>query len=245
LASWGCLGIAEFCAILFALAGLSIAVSDPILAVVMVAPALLFPALGIWLLMRWRRESTMRAALMGEALAAEAQWYVSTAAERQYEDATAQERYEAYQEQQRARAQRQDEELQARVDALKALLNLNEDEFARAVAHIFEFLGYTDVSIMDGNDGERAIDIICRDEAGKKTAVRCRQYEPDALVEFAEVLEFVDAATQSQGVAHLVFVTTSTYTDAAVEVAEKYDVTLMQAADIVVGLQHLRASRED
>src|SRR5215472_17355708 len=85
LASWGCLGIAEFFAILFALAGLSVAVSDPILAVVMVAPALLFPALGIWLLMRWRRESASRAALMGEALEAEAQWYVSAAGERQHE----------------------------------------------------------------------------------------------------------------------------------------------------------------
>jgi restriction endonuclease Mrr len=245
LASWSCLGIAEFFAILFALAGLSVAGSDPLLGFVMVMPALLFPALGIWLLKRWRRESALRAALMGEALAAEAQWYVSTAAEREYEAAAAQERYEAFQEQQRVRAQRKEEELQARVDALKALLHLDEDEFARAVAHVFEFLGYTDVSIMDGNDGERSIDIMCRDKAGKKTAVRCRQYEPDALVEFPEVLEFVDAATQSQGVQHLVFVTTSTYTDAAVEVAETYDVTLMRAADIVVGLQHLRASRED
>jgi hypothetical protein len=240
LVSWGCLAFAEFFAILFALAGLSVAGSDPILSVVMVMPALLFPTLGIWLLVRWRRESRVRAELMGEALVVETQWYESMAAQQQYE-AAARARYEA---QERARAQREEEKLRSRVDALKALLNLNEDEFAAAVAHVFEFLGYTEVTIMNGSSDDRAIDIICRDEVGKKTAVRCRQYEPDTLVEFAEVVQFVDAAIPGEGVEHLIFVTTSTYTNAAVEVAEKFDVTLMQATDIVAGLQHLRASRE-
>ena len=243
--SWGCLAFAEFFAILFALAGLSVAGSDPILSVVMVMPALLFPALGIWLLVRWRRESTVRAELMGEALVVETQWYESMAAQQQYEAAATRARYEALQAQEKARKQKEEEKLRARVDALKALLNLDEDEFAAAVAHVFEFLGYTEVTIMNGSSEDRAIDIICRDEVGKKTAVRCRQYEPDTLVEFAELVQFVDAATQGQGVEHLIFVTTSTYTDAAVEVAEKFDVTLMQAADIVAGLQYLRASREE
>ena len=245
LVNWGCLAFAEFFAILFALAGLSVAGSDLVLAVVMVVPAFLFPALGIWLLLRWRRESAARALLMGEALAVETQWYETMAAQQQYEAAAARVRYEAYQVEQRARAEREEKELQARIDALKALLHLNADEFSEAVAHVFEFLGYTEILIMNGSNGERAIDILCRDEVGKKTAVRCRQYEPDTLVEFAEVVQFVDVATQGQGVEHLVFVTTSTYTDAAVEFAEQFDVTLMEASDIVVGLQHLRASKEE
>jgi Restriction endonuclease len=234
LASWGCLAFAELFAILFALAGISVAGADPVLAGVMVAPAFLLPALGIWLLARWRRESAARALLMGEALAVETQWYETMAAQQQHEVAAARARYKIF-----------EAEQQARIDALKALLQLNADEFASAVALVFEFLGYTDVVIVNSSSGERAIDIMCRDEVGKKTAVRCRQYEPDTRVEFAEVLQFVDAATQGLGVEGLVFVTTSSYTDAAEEVAKKCDVTLMRAADIVASLQHLRAAREE
>jgi restriction endonuclease Mrr len=169
-------------------------------------------------------------------------------AQRHYQDWVVQQlrEVEAQARAQKAQAQQEERELEEKVATLSALLNLDTQGFEEAIGHLLGFLGYTDVTIGGGSTGERTADIICRDGAGKKTAVRIRQYDPKTEVEYAEVLQFVDAATaRGQGVEHLVFVTSSFFTDAATEAAEKFDVTSMDAVELVEAMRQFRARVEE
>jgi len=197
-------------------------------------------ALSIALLVRWFRISAARADLLEESIAAQA-WHHQAWVTQEQRAA------EEYARAQEAQKQQEKKELDEKVATLSAILNLDAQDFEEAIGHLLAFLGYTDVTIQDGSTGERAVDIFCRDGAGKKTAVRIRQYDPDTEVEYAEVLQFVDAATaRGQGIEHLVFVTTSSFTDAAVEAAiEKFDVTIMDAVELVEDMQQFRAAVQE
>jgi restriction endonuclease Mrr len=130
-----------------------------------------------------------------------------------------------------------------RVAPLNALLDLDADNFEQAVGALLEFLGYTDITLMNARGEVRAIDLYCLDQAGKKTAVRCRQYDRDAPVEFTEVVQFVDA-TRAQNVEHHVFVTTSYYSDHALEFGHMLSVTMMSGSELATRMLQFRASVE-
>jgi restriction system protein len=243
----GCLAFVEFFALFLLL--VAVVFRIPYMTFLSLVAALGAGAATMWVLVHRHRIGVVRAQVQAqqqyETWLAQ-QKNAAQLAEEQHKAAVEQLQRKAYEAEQQARVQREkEEELQAQVATLEALLALDATSFEEAIGHLLEFLSCTDVLILDGQDGERNIDILCRDEAGKKTAVRCRQYGPNTEVEYAEVVQFVDAATaQGQGVERLIFLTTSTYTNAAVEAAATFDVTLMDAVGLADAMRQFRASVE-
>jgi restriction endonuclease Mrr len=243
----GCLAFVEIFALLLLL--VAVVFRIPYVTFLSLVAALGAGVATIWVLVHRRHTGVVRAQVETqqryETWLAQ-QEYAAQLAEQQHKASVEQQQRKAYEAEQQARAQREKEEvLQAQVATLEALLALDTASFEEAIGHLLEFLSCTEVLVLDGESGDRNIDILCRDEAGKRTAVRCRQYGPNTEVEYAEVVQFVDAATaQGQGVERLIFVTTSTYTNAAVEAAETYDVTLMDAVGLADAMRQFRASVE-
>ncbi len=109
-------------------------------------------------------------------------------------------------------------------------MRLSPHEFEQRIAELLARMGYSNV-VRQGGSGDRAVDITAqrKDEFGRvlRYAVQCKRYEPTSHVGSTEMQVFCSMLTRVHGSDRGVFVTTSSFTSEAAEIAQRFAVTLV------------------
>ncbi len=125
---------------------------------------------------------------------------------------------------------------------LEELLALSPAEFETAVARMLRGIGYRDVSVV-GGPGDLAADILCRDRKGRSVAVQCKRKTPGRRVGSAEMQQFIGMISVHHQADEGIYVTTSSFTRPATELAAEHGITLIEGEGLAGMLQRPAMSR--
>ena len=105
-------------------------------------------------------------------------------------------------------------------------------EFERHVVALLKSLNYRNVQHV-GGPGDRGVDIIARDNRGRTFLVQCKRFTSGAKVGSVDVQKLIGAVVH-QGADGGIFVTTSSYTPAAIALAEsgRVQIALFDGKDV-------------
>lgn len=120
--------------------------------------------------------------------------------------------------------------------SLNELRQLSPSQFELFVAQLLRDLGYQHVK-HTGGPGDLAVDILCRNGEGRLVAVQCKRYAPDHHVGSPEVQQFIGMITVHHHADRGIYVTTSSFTQPAVNLAKQHDVTLIDGVALSAQLQ--------
>lgn len=122
------------------------------------------------------------------------------------------------------------------------MLNLTASEFEVAVAAILRELGFRGVQ-RTGGSGDLSIDITCRDRDGARIGVQCKRYAPGNRVGSVEIQQFLGMVKFHHKLDHGLYVTTSDYTRAALQLAAQHnDLQLMNGLMLAETLANILAA---
>jgi hypothetical protein len=124
---------------------------------------------------------------------------------------------------------------------MESLLALTPAQFEELVAEYLRTQGYRDVERV-GGAGDRGVDIRCRDEHGRLVVVQCKRRQPSNTVTGPEVRTFFGEIVD-HAAATGIFVTTSRFTRAAIEQAQRTDIELIDGKRIGAYHAQLLAQR--
>jgi len=139
----------------------------------------------------------------------------------------------AQQEWERQEKERQEQERIARMKSLGDILVLTPGEFEKLTGKILEANGFHSVQIVGGS-GDLGIDIFALDQLGNKHAVQCKRYAPGHTVGSPAIQTFFGMMIHHQ-VQKGIFVTTSTFSRPAIDLATQRDIQLIDG-DQIIGL---------
>lgn len=108
-------------------------------------------------------------------------------------------------------------------------------EFEETVARMMRGQGFRNVRRV-GGAGDLTADVVASDRAGRTVVVQCKRYAPGKPVGSKEVQTFIGMQRIHHQADYGVYVTTSTYTRPARELAARHDVTLVDGADLAAVL---------
>lgn len=109
---------------------------------------------------------------------------------------------------------------------LRDLLLLSPTGFEIAVADLLTSQGYMNVRRV-GGAGDLSVDLTGRTPAGLSVAVQCKRYIPEIRVGSPEIQKFIGMTTTHHRVDRGVFVTTSSFTKPAIDLAKKHKIQLI------------------
>ncbi len=138
----------------------------------------------------------------------------------------------------RAEALRVERLLQAQ--HLDALLAVSPTEFEHIVADLFAAIGFIVLSA-GGGAGDLGADIVCQNPEGHRFVVQCKRYAPGNKVTSPAMQSFIGMAHRHHGAAGI-YVTTSSYTKAAADLAQQHGIDLYDG-ERLVGLARWVQSR--
>ncbi|GAC1444843.1 MAG: hypothetical protein NVSMB52_04630 [Chloroflexota bacterium] len=110
-----------------------------------------------------------------------------------------------------------------RVRRFNELLAQTPAQFEETVAQLLRNGGYRGVQRV-GGPGDLAADISCRDRKGKAVVVQCKRYAPGHRVGSRDVQGFIGMVSVHHGADYGIFVTTSKFTDAALNLAHLHNI---------------------
>jgi restriction system protein len=103
------------------------------------------------------------------------------------------------------------------VQTLEGMLGLTPTQFERAVGTLLRDIGYTNVKQV-GKSGDQGMDLLCRDQEGRSCGVQCKRYAPGRAIGSPELRRFLGGVVYRR-LECGIYVTTSEFTGAALEVA--------------------------
>jgi restriction system protein len=107
-----------------------------------------------------------------------------------------------------------------RVDTIEGFLALSPSGFEHEVANLLRSLGYRDVHV-SGGAGDLSIDVRGVAADGRPVLIQCKRYAPDRRIGSPEIQQLYGMATLHVPGAQIVFITTSGFTAAALDIARK------------------------
>ncbi|HVA75119.1 MAG TPA: restriction endonuclease [Acidimicrobiales bacterium] len=110
-----------------------------------------------------------------------------------------------------------------RAQSVDQLLALSPPDFEKWTGQLLRHLGYRDVRVVGGR-GDLGVDIRAVDPQGRTVGVQCKRYS-DSRVSSRDMQHFY-AMLFHHRLEHGIFVTTSTFTDAARGLARDHDIEL-------------------
>lgn len=137
-----------------------------------------------------------------------------------------------WREQREATRQRELEEERARLKALGDFLALTPTQFETAVGDVLPAHGFHGIQVLGGS-GDLAADILCFDSQEARVVVQCKRYAPGHRVGSKDMQLFVGMALLHHEADYGVFVTTSAFTQPAIELAEAHGIELVDGARLV------------
>jgi restriction endonuclease Mrr len=148
----------------------------------------------------------------------------------------------ALQELERQEKERQEQERIARMKSLGDILVLTPKEFEELTGKILEANGFHDIQIVGGS-GDLGIDIFAWDQFGYKHAVQCKRYAPGNTVGSPAIQTFFGMMFHHQ-VQKGIFVTTSTFSRPAIDLATQRDIQLIDGNQLIEILERLQQSSQ-
>jgi hypothetical protein len=125
---------------------------------------------------------------------------------------------------------------------LDEIYALTPREFEWFVRDILTDLGYRNLSVV-GGAGDLGVDIVGQDPIGRSCVVQCKRYLPKNRVGSLTVQHFLVMKNYHHKVERGLIVTTSGFTQPAIEVARANDIELVDGSDIVRMLGRRAVSR--
>jgi HJR/Mrr/RecB family endonuclease len=111
------------------------------------------------------------------------------------------------------------------------LLTLTPRQFEMTVGQLLNDLGYRDV-VHVGGSGDLSADLKCRDARGRSVVVQCKRHAPGISVGSRDLQAFIGMITVHHRAERGIFVTTSTFTGPASELAREHGVQLIDGAQL-------------
>jgi restriction system protein len=111
------------------------------------------------------------------------------------------------------------------------LLSLTPREFELAVADLLRDLRYRDIEHV-GKAGDLAADLRCRDRSGNSVVVQCKRYAPGVRVGSKDIQAFIGMVAVHHQADRGIFVTTSTFTQPAMDLADQHDIQLIDGGEL-------------
>jgi hypothetical protein len=106
---------------------------------------------------------------------------------------------------------------------LNYLCRLSPADFEHALARLIPHLGYGNVR-HTGGAGDLGVDIVCADAYGGLVAVQCKRYAQGNKITSPDIQHFF-AMIVHHGARHGIYVTTSSFTKSALDLAAARDIT--------------------
>jgi restriction system protein len=120
------------------------------------------------------------------------------------------------------------------------LLALTPSQFEAAVGDLLHDLGYHEVKRV-GRSGDLAADLRCRDRQGRSVIVQCKRYAPGARVGSRDIQSFIGMVAVHHQADRGIFVTTSAFTQPAIDLAQRHDITLIDGEELVRLVEQVHA----
>lgn len=123
------------------------------------------------------------------------------------------------------------------------MLMLTPAAFEVAVADLLRDMGFRKVS-RTGGGGDLAADIVGKDEQGRSSIVQCKQFMPGRSVGSREIQLFIGMSRTHHRAERAIFVTTSTFSKPAAELAGKHEIELIDGDELARLLVEVRGEPE-
>jgi restriction system protein len=136
--------------------------------------------------------------------------------------------------------ERQERERIARMKSLGDILVLTPRQFEELTGKILATIGFHSVQIVGGS-GDLGVDIFACDRYGNKYAVQCKRYAPGNTVGSPAIQTFFGMMVHHQ-VEKGIFVTTSTFSRPAVDLAAQRKIRLINGESLIELLQGLQSN---
>jgi hypothetical protein len=114
---------------------------------------------------------------------------------------------------------------------LGELLTLTPAQFEHAVAGLLRSQGYRQVRVV-GGPGDLQADIVARDAQGRRVVAQCKQYAPANRIGSPMIQTFIGMVHVHHKAQIGIFVTTSSYTDAALDLARQHGLIVYDGSDL-------------
>jgi restriction system protein len=144
----------------------------------------------------------------------------------------------AEEERDRQEIERYEKERIARMKSLGDILVLTPKEFEELTGRILEANGFHDVQIVGGS-GDLGVDLFAWDQVGYKYAVQCKRYAPGNTVGSPAIQTFFGMMFHHQ-VHKGIFVTTSSFSQPAVDLANQRDIRLINGNQLIDLMKNLQ-----
>ncbi|MDQ3444399.1 MAG: restriction endonuclease [Chloroflexota bacterium] len=124
---------------------------------------------------------------------------------------------------------------------MQELLKLSPSDFEMWTVDYLRSRGFNSV-VRVGGAGDLGVDVRCRNDLGEITVVQCKRYSPDNKVGSKDIQHFFAMMIHHNAV-HGIFVTTSSYTRGARELALARKIELVNGAQLVESLNRQNQER--
>ncbi len=183
-----------------------------------------------WLI--WQQQ---QAALQQQQQQQEAALQQQILARQQWEQMERERQEQEGQERER-RERKQERERLARLKTLIDILTLSPKDFEIFTGKILEGIGCHDVRHVGGS-GDLGADLTALDPNGNSIVVQCKRYAPGHAIGSPEIQKFIGMLTVYHKADKGIFVTTSTFTQPAIDLAKAYSILLIDGDNLVEMLQ--------
>lgn len=116
--------------------------------------------------------------------------------------------------------------------SLGDLLTLRPDQFEELCGRVLVAIGYRDVQRVGGS-GDLSADLFARDPQGRTTVVQCKRYAPGSRIGTPVLQSFIGMYQVHHRADRGIFMTTSDFNPAAIELARQHGLTLIDGDDLV------------
>jgi hypothetical protein len=123
---------------------------------------------------------------------------------------------------------------------VQQFLALSPTGFEIAVGDLLTARGYRNVSLT-GGAGDLAVDLTATSPRGRSVAVQCKRYAPQIKIGSPEIQKFIGMTTTHHKVDEAIFVTTSTFTRPAAQLASQHKIELIDGQRLAEMLLELRS----
>jgi restriction system protein len=136
-------------------------------------------------------------------------------------------------EQEEAEQEQKELEQLERLKTLDGILRLTPTEFEHFVCKLLSTYEYLHDVKRVGGSGDLAVDLAARDRDGNLIIIQCKRYMPGNKVGSNEIQKFIGMMYVHHQASKGIFITTSTYTQPALALAEKHDIFLINGERLV------------
>jgi restriction endonuclease Mrr len=132
----------------------------------------------------------------------------------------------------RQESERREREKIARMKSLGDVLVLTPREFEQLTGRILQQYGILNVQ-HTGGSGDLGVDLVGYDGNGNQIVVQCKRYAPGNSVGSPDIQKFIGMMHVHYQVQKGIFVTTSTFTQPAIDLANKHNIILIDGNRLI------------